>query len=455
VVAACRENPAGADGVPSPAEYNRDWTEATHGRVAPNYAIAFPQTAVNTIEITIGAVQWAAIRANMRTLWGFDFGAGGGGPGPGGFPSQEPAYVPVTLKFNGKVWKDVGFRLKGNSSLSGTWRQGNYKLPFRLNFDRYEDSLPQIDNQRFHGFKELSMSSGWSDASLIREKVAADIFRLAGIPAARTAFYRVFIDFGAGLKYCGVYAAVEVIDDTMVKDQFGEDAGNIYKPESNFRSFVAAQFEKKNNESPADYSDVQAVIQVLNATTRTTDPASWRSALEATFNVDHFLKWLAVNNAIVNWDTYGAIAHNYYLYNHSARKLTWIPWDHNLSLSGSPGITGTPGAGPGPGRALSLSMNEAGVNWPLIRYLADDSVYGARYRAHLRVFAATILSQPTVDALFDTYHALVAPHAIGVGGEQPGYSHLPNAAAFTGALPTLKAHIAARRTLVASFVPPL
>ncbi|MES2340275.1 MAG: CotH kinase family protein, partial [Pseudomonadota bacterium] len=45
------------------------------------------------------------------------------------------------------------------------------------------------------------------------------ILRMAGVPAAQTAFYRVFIDFGAGLKYCGVYTMVEVIDDTMVKDQ--------------------------------------------------------------------------------------------------------------------------------------------------------------------------------------------------------------------------------------------
>ena len=35
----------------------------------------------------------------------------------------------------------------------------------------------------------------------------------------------------------------------MVKDQFGEDKGNIYKPESRFQSFLSTEFEKKNNKT--------------------------------------------------------------------------------------------------------------------------------------------------------------------------------------------------------------
>jgi spore coat protein CotH len=147
--------------------------------------------------------------------------------GGGGFPAADPDYVAVSLKFNGKQWTNVGFRLKGNSSLTSSWRQGIYKLPFRLNFDWFEDQIPVVKNQRFYGFDELSMSSGFSDNSLIHEKLASDIFRMAGVPAARTAFYRVYIDFGQGLKYCGLYTMVEVIDDTMIEDQFGAATGNI------------------------------------------------------------------------------------------------------------------------------------------------------------------------------------------------------------------------------------
>jgi spore coat protein CotH len=415
--------------------------------------VTFPQDAVNTIEISMTTTQWASIRENMKALYGYDFG-GRAGAG-GGFPDDDPDYVALTVKYNGKQWKKMGFRLKGNSTLASAWGTGNYKLPFRLKTSEFEDTYPAIKGQRFYGFKELSFSPGRSDPSLIREKSTADILRLAGVPAARTAFYRVFIDFGQGLKYCGVYTAVEVIDDTMIKDQYGEDKGNIYKPESALRTFVEAEFEKKNNKSPADFSDVQNLITALNSPLRTTNAPQWRANLQAVFNVDHFLKWLAVNNAIVNWDVYGAIAHNYYLYNHSTKKITWIPWDHNEAMTGSPGITGIVGGGgqgAGPNRGLSLTMNEVGTAWPLVRYLADDSVYFAAYKSHLKTFANTVLVPANLNAMFDRYTALISPYVVGANGEQPGYTYT-SASQFASALPGLKTHIQARRDLIAQFVP--
>ncbi|MFN4146416.1 MAG: spore coat protein CotH, partial [Runella sp.] len=141
---------------------NPDWTAATHGKdTAPNYDVVFPQNQVNTLEITLGAEQWKAIQADMLTRSGMAFGSGRmtvPGGIPGGNPLDlipgDPIYVASTVKFNGKAWEKVGFRLKGNSSLSSTWRTGSYKLPFRLHFDRLEDQHPDIKNQRFYGFRE-------------------------------------------------------------------------------------------------------------------------------------------------------------------------------------------------------------------------------------------------------------------------------------------------------------
>lgn len=56
-----------------------------------------------------------------------------------------------------------------------------------------------------------------------------------------------------------------------------------------------------------------------------------------------------------NWDTYGRMTHNYYLYNNpESGKLEWIPWDNNEALQDGK-----------MGGALSLSLSEVGVNWPL------------------------------------------------------------------------------------------
>lgn len=430
------------DSTAAPEVYNPDWTTASHGKVAPNYAVAFPQSVVNTIEMRMSPAEWETIRTNMRRLTGVDFGRGSPR-----FPAEDPDYVPVSVRFGGKAWKKVGFRLKGNSSLSESWGQGNYKLPFRLKLNEFGAENPAIKDQRFYGFKELSFSSAWSDPSLMREKIAADLFRAAGVASARTAFYRVFIDFGQGLRYCGVYTAVESIDDTMVKDQFGEDKGNLYKPESDLRSFNEDQFERKNSKT-GDFADVRQFLSALHAIDRSTDLAAWRGRLEAAFDVDRFLRWLAASNAMVNWDSYGTGPRNYFLYNHSTGHLSWIPWDHNLALSGSPGVTGPAGTRQG----LSLVMNEVNQAWPLVRYVVDDPVYRGRYRELVRRFADSVFVPAKMDAMVDRYEALIGQWVVGPEGEVRGYSNLRAASAFAPALDDLKAHVRRRQAVIAEFL---
>ncbi|MEY3717758.1 MAG: hypothetical protein RL285_1633 [Bacteroidota bacterium] len=447
-LSACRPDPIDNVGGSNP-----DWTEASHGNVAPNYSMVFPQDQVNELEITIGADQWSAIRNNMKSLFGYDFGAGGMGGPPGAFPTTEPDYVQTTVKFKGKTWQHVGFRLKGNSTLTAAWRSGIYKLPFRLDFDKFEDVQPSVKNQKFYGFKELSFSPGVKDNSLIREKLGSDIFRMAGIPSAQSAFYKVYIDFGAGMKYCGIYCGLELPDDKMIIQQLGEDAGNLYKPESKLATFVQTEFEKKNNELAGDFGDVSGLVKALQSTKRSSNVAAWRSGLEAVFNVDHFAKYLAINNSIVNWDTYGVMAHNYYLYNHSTKGLLWIPWDNNESFSKSPGITGTTGGPTGPGNAISLTMNEVGTGWPLINYIANDAVYFEKYKSHMRDFKNGIFTESTVGAMIDKYYDLITPFVVGTDGEQPKYTHLSSAAAFTAERSALKTHVSNRIALINQFLP--
>ena len=499
LLAACVKN---AETI-TPSNSNPDWSTESHSNDAdPNYTVVFPQDKVNTLEITLTTENWAAVRADMKTKAGYDFGVGGtqggGQMGGGGMPPTgggmpptgggmpptgggmpptgggnpptggggaagggaldiipgDPIYVQSSVKFNGKEWYKVGFRLKGNSSLSQAWSAGIYKLPFKLQFDEFEDTNPEITDQRFYGFKEFSMSPGQGDASLMRDKVVSDLFRSAGVPAANTTFCKIYINFGDGLKYCGVYTMVEVIDDTMVKNQFGEDEGNIYKPESTFQSFLQASFEKKSNETTADWSDVQSVITALNATNRTSNAAAWRANLEKTFNVDHFLKVLAINNTIVNWDAYGAMAHNYYLYTPTAtKKVTWIPWDFNLSMTSAMaaagGNTQQQGGGAGMGRGVSLEMTEVAASWPLIRYLADDATYYAKYKSYVKDFNDNYFTTAKMNSILDKNYNLISSSVM---QEVAPYSYLSNTAAFTSAITQLKAHVVTRNQAVATFL---
>ncbi|PWJ57893.1 CotH protein [Dyadobacter jejuensis] len=458
----------------------------------PQYSLVFNDEKINTLHIKVDQSNWDAINDNMQEKFG-TFGArsaqqgsnvspvpGGnrqgpppGGPqgmlpggGPSGAMAEDPIYVPVDIDFNGLSLNQVGFRLKGNSSLMTSWARGIYKLPFRLNFKKY-------DKQSLHGFQELSLSPAFNDPSLIREKVASDLFRAAGVPAAQTSFCKVYIDFGDDTQYCGVYTIVEVVDDTMIKNQFGEDDGNIYKPESTFASFTASQFEKKNNKKKADFSDVEQFITFLNAPYRTTEPVRWRQEMEQALNVDGFLKWLAMNTLMVSWDSYGAMAHNYYLYQAQNGQLNWIPWDQNEAMStqkegmapptqgqpnrpGPPGprpaMAGTAGTRPGaagmanaPGRGkqgVDLELKTVGTQWPLIRHMAEDPTYYARYRAYVTEFAQTLFTPERMSTIFDRYYRLLDSAA---KEEKSPYSQMTGYKEFKAELKELKQHVKTRQ----------
>lgn len=322
---------------------------------------------------------------------------------------ENPIWVTAAIEFEGTTWEHVGIRFKGNSSLQSAWSAGNLKIPFKLDFDQFEDDYPEIDDQRFYGFKQLSLASNFSDDSYLREKVTADIFRDFGVPSVHTAFYEVYVDYGEGAVYFGLYTMVEVVEDTVIKGQFISDEGNIYKPEGTGATFAEGSFnkesfDKENNQEEDDYSDILSLFDVLHAETRLTDPEAWREGLETVFNVDVFLRWLAVNTVVQNWDTYGVMSHNYYLYTDPEDGLiTWIPWDNNMALSGSGnGMRGT----------LSLSLDEVTDRYPLIRFLLDDPIYKTQYEIYLGEVVETAFVPEEMAEIYQYYHDLIAPSVL-------------------------------------------
>ena len=355
-------------------------------------------------------------------------------------------WVPATITYKGHTWTHVGVRYKGNSSLTSGWREGTLKLPLKLDFDEFEEDFPEIDDQRFYGFKQLSLANGFQDVSFLRDAVTAGILKEAGLPAAETAFYKVLLDYGEGPVPLGLYTMIEMIDDTAIARTFGSDDGNIYEAEGAAASFAAStydqietSFQKENNADEGDWSDIEALFDALHSELRSTDPAAWRANLESVLDVGGFLEWLAISAVIQHWDSYGAMSHNYYLYHDPATgQLTWISWDHNMAMS-----SGMGGAGRGPGnRTVSLDKAEVGDNWPLIRYLLDDPVY---YEMYVDYLAETVAGPFDPDHMAETYRALaerIAPYAIADVGE----------AAFHSAVEQLIEHAYQRADAVEAFL---
>ncbi|GAA3650580.1 CotH kinase family protein [Flavivirga jejuensis] len=418
-----------------------DWTEATHSKDAdPDFDEVFDDTAVKRIDLVISEDNWAVMLANMTELYG-TFGSRGNG----GFSDEDPVFVPSSVFYNGIEWYKVGVRFKGNSSLSSAWRAGILKLSFKLDFDEFEDDYPQIDNQRFYGFKKLSLKNNYDDKSMLREKVAADIFKNAGLAMSHTSFYTVYVDHGDGPIYFGLYTLVEEVDDTVIDTQFSSDDGNLYKPDGDAASFASGTFDedeyvKKTNEDEADFSDVESLLSIINDGTRTTDPATWRANLETVFDTDVFLKYLAINTVIQNWDTYGRMTHNYFLYNNpDTSKLTWIPWDNNESLQ-----TGKQGG------SLSLDFSDLSkTQWPIIGNMYEDDVYKAKYDAYVQEVVDGVFNVSTIQSTYATYSALIESYAT---SEISGYTFLNSSSDFQAAINTLNSHVSSRATAVSNYL---
>ncbi|MFI3258637.1 MAG: CotH kinase family protein [Rikenellaceae bacterium] len=421
-----------------------DWAESTHSNAAePNFDEVFPevdglQTEVKRIDITISSSNWSTMWSDLSSSLSSSGMMGGGDD-----LDFTPVWVPCTITYDDTDWYQVGVRFKGNSSLSQTYSSGNYKLSMKLSFDKYETKYPALTNQRFYGFKQLNLNNNYEDESFMREKVATDLFREFGLKAAHTQFCEIYIND----TYFGLYTIVEEVDDTVIKSQFSDGSGNCYKPEDDAASFASGKYDaeelalKTNTDNP-DYSDVLELYNTLHSSERSSDVEAWKSRLEAAFDVDNFIRWMAVNVTIQNWDSYGNMTHNYYLYNNpSTSQLTWIPWDHNETMQSATGNY----KDYEPSTYLTISSS----SWPLIRYILNVDEYKAKFNSYLAEFIEGAYEPSKVISTFESYYNLLKESAY---GENVYCSFLSKDSEFDSAVSTLKTHVQTRNTKIESYL---
>lgn len=430
-----------------------DWSAETHGYGAtPNYDVVFNQTKVNRIDIEIKKEYWELMQADLAALMA--------NPPAPGESYANPIYVPCQVYFEDKQWYDVGIRYKGNSSLKNAYQQGKGKMPFRLEFDHFDNENPNINGQTFYGFTELAMSSNFKDNTYLHEKLAHDIFREFGVAAPRTAFYRVFVDYGDGPVYFGLYTMVEVVfDKPFMTKWFGGPFGNSYKPDGqgsklNDPSLLTSTYFPNKTNSGVVGTDIQDLVSSLLADNRLSDPAAWRAKLEQYIDMEQYLKYLAANTTMKNWDTYGRMTHNYYLcQNSSSGKLTWVPWDNNEAFTNGPG---------GPTTALNFDFSNMETSpltaggempWPMISYVYADPVYKSKYDDYIDDFIGSVFTSANLDQRINDYHFMIEPYVTGAEGESGIYTSLLNLNDFTNSHTSLISYISSRNTEAANYTP--
>src|SRR5205814_1863505 len=140
--------------------------------------------------------------------------------------SLEYAFVKATITIDGEQLHDVGLRMKGNSSYSSA--EKTLHVPLKIDFNRFSPG------QHFHGLATLNLHNNAFDHSQMREHLAYQIFREAGLPASRTSYARVFLTIPGKYDHreIGLYSIVEEVDRDFLKSRFPSTKGLLMKPET-------------------------------------------------------------------------------------------------------------------------------------------------------------------------------------------------------------------------------
>jgi spore coat protein H len=244
---------------------------------------------------------------------------------------NDPTEYPATFIFTNGLTVDtvenIGFRLRGNTSLFSD------KKSFKVSFNTF------VSGQDYKGLEKMNLNGEHNDPSVIRSKVCWDILRDLDLPGARANHVELWING----DYYGVYINVEHIDEEFVELRFGNKTGNLYKclypatleylgPDPDAYKFMAngrRVYDLKTNTDEDDYSDLAELIGIFNLTS----DADFACEIEKVFNVDDYLRYIAFDIVTGNWDGPIYNINNFYLYHNSATgKFEYIPYDLDNTL---------------------------------------------------------------------------------------------------------------------------
>tara|TARA_B100001250_G_scaffold195780_1_gene168184 strand:- start:314 stop:2560 length:2247 start_codon:yes stop_codon:yes gene_type:complete len=232
--------------------------------------------------------------------------------------------VLADLIIDGASYDSVGVRYKGFSSAS----IDRVKNPFNIKLDYI------IDGQDHQGIDKLKLANGYQDPSFIREVLSYEIARKY-LPSPKANYANLYIND----TLWGLYTNVEAINKEFLINHFDSKYNSFFKcnPEhidiqiggensnlSNSHGVDSSNYEPYYSiKSDYGWQNLYNLIDILNNTP---------NSIESILNVDRTLWMHALNNCIINFDSYIGYSQNYYLYKSRAEQFNPIMWDFNMSF---------------------------------------------------------------------------------------------------------------------------
>jgi spore coat protein CotH len=234
-------------------------------------------------------------------------------------------YYAANFSLDGQVLQQVGIRSRGKGSRSGV------KPGLEIDTNKY------VSNQEFNGVKKLVMDNVIQDNTFLKEPLVYPVFEAMGIPSPQIAYMRVTVND----QYWGVYWLIENIDKNFLAKRFGDKEGMLYKYEyvEDYRftdkgSDPKGYFPIFKPETHEDNPDGSALVKFVQ-TANSAPEAGFAAAIAPYLDVDKFLTYIAVENAIAQQDGFLGLQgmNNFYVYQFTGTtKFQFIPWDQDTSF---------------------------------------------------------------------------------------------------------------------------
>jgi hypothetical protein len=283
-----------------------------------------------------------------------------------------------SVRINGTLLDSIGVKYKGNSS----YNANSLKNPLHIELDRFK-------SHDYQGYKDIKLSNGYSDPSLIREVLSYKILNHY-MHAPQSNFAQVYING----NYIGVYTNDENIGKSFCEDHFGTNNNCFIK----CNPIITPGPTTKSNLkyiSPGDSSNYFNFYEIKsdngwNKLVALSDTVTnYQSSIGNNIDMDRVIWMLAFNNVLVNLDSYsGVFCQNYYLYEDQTKHFNPIIWDLNMAFGAFPFL----GSGSSSFGTLSnlqmqqlpFNVHATDANWPLINAVFNNPTYKKMYVAHMK-----------------------------------------------------------------------
>ncbi len=134
----------------------------------------------------------------------------------------DEEYAQCSVIIDNEAYKNVAIRAKGNTSLSNVQNYGNDRYSFKIEFDHYDGT------NTYYGLDKLSLNNIIQDNTYMKDYLSYQMMGYFGVSAPLCSYVQILVN---GEEW-GLYLAVEGVEESFLSRNYGNDYGDLYKPDS-------------------------------------------------------------------------------------------------------------------------------------------------------------------------------------------------------------------------------